>query len=116
MGKSPLDHSTMLGPIVDKLQFDRIMSYIEVGKKTATLVTGGERKGDEGLFVKPTIFLDPNPDSPIVKEEIFGPVMTIQTFETEEEAIHMANNTNYGLAGMCPLSDIDPIAKKTLTR
>lgn len=61
LGRSPLDHSTMLGPIVDKLQFDRIMSYIEIGKKTATLVTGGERKGDEGLFVKPTIFLNPNP-------------------------------------------------------
>lgn len=51
------------------------------------------------------------PDSPIVKEEIFGPVMTIQTFETEEEAIYMANNTHYGLAGMCPRSDIDPRAK-----
>lgn len=90
----------MLGPVVDRLQFDRIISYIEIGKKTATLLTGGGQKGDNGLFIQPTIFVNPDPQSPIVQEEIFGPVMTIQTFETEEEAIQMANNTYYGLAGM----------------
>lgn len=90
----------MLGPVVDQLQFDKIMSYIEIGKKTATLLTGGGQKGDKGLFTQPTIFVNPDPQSPIVQEEIFGPVMTIQTFETEEEAIQMANNTPYGLAGM----------------
>lgn len=99
MGCNPLDPSTMLGPIVDQRQFERVMSYIAIGKKTATLVTGGEQKGDKGFFVKPTIFLNPDPKSPIVKEEIFGPVLTIQTFETEDEAIRMANATQYGLAG-----------------
>jgi aldehyde dehydrogenase (NAD+) len=76
------------------------MSYIEIGKKTATLVTGGEQKGDKGFFIKPTIFLNPAPESPIVREEIFGPVMCIQTFETEEEAVALANGTEYGLAGL----------------
>jgi aldehyde dehydrogenase (NAD+) len=89
----------MFGPVVDKLQFNKIMSYIEIGKKTATLITGGGQKGEEGFFIKPTIFWNPDPDSPIVKEEIFGPVLAIQTFETEEEAISMANATEYGLAG-----------------
>ena len=101
LGANPLEPSTMLGPIVDQQQFERIMSYIEIGKKTATLVAGGQRKGDKGCFIEPTLFLNPDPESPVVKEEIFGPVMTIQTFETEEEAIQMANNTSYGLAGTC---------------
>lgn len=101
LGRSPLDPSTMLGPIVDQRQFERVMSYIAIGKKTATLVTGGEQKGDKGFFVKPTIFINPDPQSAIVKEEIFGPVLTIQTFDTEDEAIRMANATQYGLAGKC---------------
>jgi aldehyde dehydrogenase (NAD+) len=75
------------------------MSYISIGKKSATLLTGGSRKGNVGQFIEPTIFLNPNPDSPVLKDEIFGPVMTVQTFETEEEAIAMANDSTYGLAG-----------------
>jgi aldehyde dehydrogenase (NAD+) len=102
LGSDPLDPATSFGPIVDKLQFDKIMSYIEIGKKTATLVTGGEQKGDKGFFIKPTIFLNPDPESPIVREEIFGPVMCIQTFETEEEVVALANGTEYGLAGASP--------------
>ncbi|KAL3444667.1 aldehyde dehydrogenase domain-containing protein [Aspergillus insuetus] len=107
LGSDPLDPATSFGPIVDKLQFDKIMSYIEIGKKTATLVTGGEQKGDKGFFIKPTIFLNPDPESPIVREEIFGPVMCIQTFETEEEAVALANGTEYGLAASIYTSNID---------
>jgi aldehyde dehydrogenase (NAD+) len=83
------------------------MSYIAIGKQTATLLTGGERKGDKGFFIKPTIFVNPEPESPIVKEEIFGPVMVVQTFETEEEAIALANATVYGLAASVYTSNID---------
>lgn len=101
LGRNPLDPSTMLGPIVDQRQFERVMSYIAIGKKVATLVTGGEQKGEKGFFIKPTIFLNPDPQSAIVKEEVFGPVLTIQTFETEDEAIQLANGTQYGLAGKC---------------
>ncbi|KAL4932014.1 aldehyde dehydrogenase domain-containing protein [Aspergillus undulatus] len=107
LGSNPLDASTMYGPIVDKAQFDKIMSYIDIGKKTATLLTGGERKGDKGCFIKPTIFINPDPNSPIVKEEIFGPVMVIQSFETEEEALKLANGTVYGLAASVYTSNLD---------
>lgn len=99
LGSNPLDPKTMYGPIVDKQQFDKIMSYIEIGKKTATLLTGGSQKGDKGYFIKPTIFVNPDPESPVVKEEIFGPVMVIQTFGSEEEALRLANGSVYGLAG-----------------
>ena len=90
----------MYGPIVDKQQFNKIMSYIKIGKKTATLLTGGGQKGDKGYFIKPTIFVNPDPESPVVKNEIFGPVMVIQTFVCEEDALRLANGTVYGLAGL----------------
>ncbi|KAL5332712.1 aldehyde dehydrogenase domain-containing protein [Aspergillus crustosus] len=107
LGANPLDKSTLYGPVVDKLQFDKIMSYIEIGKKTATLLTGGHQKGSTGFFIEPTIFVNPQPDSPILKEEIFGPVLAIQAFETEEEALRLANGTEYGLAACVYTSDID---------
>ncbi|KAL4736045.1 aldehyde dehydrogenase domain-containing protein [Aspergillus similis] len=107
LGADPLDKNVIYGPIVDRAQFDKIMSYIAIGKQTATLLTGGERKGDKGFFIKPTIFINPDPDSPIVKEEIFGPVMVVQEFETEEEAIALANASVYGLAASVYTSNID---------
>lgn len=103
LGSDPLDPSTELGPVVDKGQFDRIMSYVEIGKQSATLLAGGVRKGAKGQFIEPTIFFNPQRSSRIIREEIFGPVLTIQTFKTEEEAIELANDSVYGLAGMKPL-------------
>lgn len=100
LGSNPLDPNTMYGPIVDKQQFDKIMAYIEIGKKTATLLTGGAQKGEQGYFIKPTIFVNPDPESPVVTEEIFGPVMVVQTFGSEEEALRLANGLVYGLAGL----------------
>jgi aldehyde dehydrogenase (NAD+) len=95
----PFDPQTFQGPQVSQLQFDRIMGYIQDGKQAgARVVTGGERLGDKGYFIKPTIFADVNGDMKIVQEEIFGPVCTVQKFKTEEEAIKLANSTNYGLA------------------
>ena len=101
---NPLKNPDM-GSIVSEEQFNKVMSYIEKGKaEGATLVTGGERymEGDcaKGFYIRPTIFDNCTPDMTIVKEEIFGPVVTIQTFKTETEAIAMANDTKYGLAGM----------------
>lgn len=75
------------------------MSYVEAGKTSATLLTGGNRSGTKGCFIEPTLFLNPRNDSPIWKEEIFGPVLSIRTFKTESEAIEIANDTAYGLAG-----------------
>lgn len=105
----PLKNPDM-GSIVSEEQFNTVMSYIEKGKaEGATLVTGGERytEGEcaKGFYIRPTIFDNCTPEMTIVKEEIFGPVVTIQTFKTEEEAIAMANDTPYGLAGMVFTTD-----------
>lgn len=99
MGSSPLEMSTSHGPVVDKLQFDRIKSYIEKGKASANLLTGGRRLGSKGCFIEPTLFVNPDPQSAIWKEEVFGPVLTVSTFKTGDEAISMANDSIYGLAG-----------------
>ncbi|KAL1856376.1 hypothetical protein Daus18300_010748 [Diaporthe australafricana] len=106
MGTSPLEMSTSHGPVVDKLQFDRIMSFIEKGKTSANLLTGGKRLGSKGCFIEPTLFVNPDPQSPIWKEEVFGPVLAVRTFRTEEEAIDMANDSVYGLAACVYTSDI----------
>jgi betaine-aldehyde dehydrogenase len=107
---NPLDNPDM-GPLVSKSHMERVLQYIEIGKKEgATLICGGERytEGEcaKGYFVRPTIFDDCTSDMTIVKEEIFGPVVTIQTFTTETEAIEMANDTIYGLAGAVFTLDI----------
>lgn len=98
MGLDTMAPTTMLGPLADKIQFDRVMSYIESGKKEAELVTGGKRIGEKGNFIAPTIFKDPSEDARIYKEEIFGPIGIVKTFETEEEVIRLANETTYGLS------------------
>lgn len=85
--------------MADVKHFNRVMNYINIGKKTGAPIIGGTRSGDKGYFINPTIFLNPDKDSPIYKEEIFGPVLNIVTFKTEEEAIEMANDTNTGLSG-----------------
>jgi aldehyde dehydrogenase (NAD+) len=95
---SPLEPNTFLGPLADGQQFERVMGFIEEGKKEAELVTGGSRKGDSGFYVEPTIFLNPKDDARIYREEIFGPVITLRTFKTEEEAVQLANDTSFGLS------------------
>ena len=98
MGADPSKTETQHGPVVDQQQFQRVMSYIKKGKASAELLTGGSRIGNQGTFIQPTIFLNPSKDSSIWTEEIFGPVLTVKTFRTEEEAIELANDTEYGLA------------------
>lgn len=93
-----------IGPLVSESQMNKVLGYIEKGKaEGATLVCGGYRVTDgelaKGYFVKPTVFDNCTQDMTIVKEEIFGPVCSIVTFKTEEEAIKLANDTEYGLAG-----------------
>merc|ERR1712050_142516 len=87
------------GPQVDQIQFDRIMSYIESGKEAGIkLAAGGARALEKGYFVQPTIFVDVPDDAKLQKEEIFGPVMGIAKFSSEEEVLRRANDTNFGLA------------------
>lgn len=93
----PFHPETFQGPQVSQLQYDRIMGYIEDGKRSgAKVITGGDRHGNEGYYIQPTIFADVDEDMAIVKEEIFGPVCTVQKVRDEEEAIRVANETNYG--------------------
>jgi len=95
----PFKEDTFQGPQVSQLQFDRIMGYIEEGKKSgATIETGGNRKGDKGYFIEPTIFSNVTEDMKIQQEEIFGPVCTISKFKTKADVIKIGNNTTYGLA------------------
>ena len=96
---NPLEPAASYGPVVDKAQFDRVMSYIDKGKTAAKLVAGGKRMGDKGCFIEPTLFVDSPTDSPIWTEEIFGPVLAVRTFDTEEEAVRLANDSLYGLVG-----------------
>ncbi|CAK7240642.1 MAG: hypothetical protein STHCBS139747_002088 [Sporothrix thermara] len=97
---NPLEPAASYGPVVDKAQFDRVMSYIDKGKTAAKLVAGGKRMGDKGCFIEPTLFVDSPTDSPIWTEEIFGPVLAVRTFDTEEEAVRLANDSLYGLVAL----------------
>ncbi|EGO20009.1 putative 1-pyrroline-5-carboxylate dehydrogenase [Serpula lacrymans var. lacrymans S7.9] len=104
----PFDPSTFQGPQVSKTQFERIMGYISSGKSDgATVHIGGNRIGEEGYFIQPTIFTDCTSNMKIVREEIFGPVACVMKFTTEEEAIEQANDTSYGLAASVFTKDID---------
>ena len=95
----PMDPACEQGPQVDQTQFDKILDLIESGKNEgAKLQCGGERQGDKGYFIQPTIFTDVKDDMRIAQEEIFGPVMQIMKFSTIDEVIERANRTNYGLA------------------
>ncbi|MFA5956591.1 aldehyde dehydrogenase family protein [Hyphomicrobium sp.] len=90
----------LLGPLVSKNQYEKVLGYIDVGKSEATLVTGGARPShlNEGYFLEPTIFADVSPNARIWKEEIFGPVLAVSTFQTEAEAVALANDSEFGLA------------------
>jgi len=93
-----LDDKSACGPVISKTQYDRVWSYIESGKQEgAKVAVGGTKRPGKGFFVDPTIFTDIRPNMKIVKEEIFGPVLCVGRFKTEEEAIMLANDTNYGL-------------------
>jgi len=98
----PFAETTQMGPLVAKRQQDRVLGYIEKGKaEGASVVTGGNRPAhlEKGWFVEPTLFTDADNDMTIAREEIFGPVGTIITYKDEEEAIAIANDSNYGLSG-----------------
>jgi len=92
----------IMGPVVSKKQMDRVMSYIELGQKEgATLLAGGKARPDKGggFFIEPTCFVDATNKMRIAQEEIFGPVLVVIPFEDDEDAIRIANESDYGLSG-----------------
>lgn len=103
----PFDEKTFQGPQVSQLQYDRIMGYIKSGKEEgATVEVGGDRHGDKGYFIQPTIFSDVKPDMKIMREEIFGPVCAIAKFKDEKEVLALANDSTYGLAAAVHTKDV----------
>ena len=104
----PLDPQTTHGPLISQEQSDKVIGYIEAGQREgAKLVTGGERHGKQGFFVKPTIFNDVTDNMSIAREEIFGPVASILGFSEESTALDRANDTNFGLAAAIFTKNID---------
>ena len=107
-----------IGPIANKAQYEKILRMIEIGiEEGATLVAGGVEKPegyDKGYYVKPTVFANVTSDMTIAKEEIFGPVLSIIKYDSEDEAIHIANDTEYGLAGYVQgeISHANEVARK----
>jgi len=108
----PFGQGPEQGPVVSQTHADRVMAYIESGKKEgATVVMGGKRHGTEGYFIEPTVFTDTRPDMKIVREEIFGPVCMLIKFKDEDDVVRQANDTVYGLAAAIFTKDIDKAIK-----
>ncbi|PGG95905.1 hypothetical protein AJ79_09815 [Helicocarpus griseus UAMH5409] len=106
LGADPQEPTTTYGPLVDKLQYEKVLGYISEGRKRADMVIGDSQKSGKGYYVAPTIFKNVAHNSKIYREEIFGPVLCVETFESEEDVVKMANDTEYGLAGAIYTRDI----------
>ncbi len=103
----PLDPDTEIGPLISEEHFAKVTSYFDIAKEDgATVAAGGETVGDEGYFVRPTLFTGATNQMRIAREEIFGPVLTSIPFATEEEALEIANDTDYGLTGYVWTNDL----------
>ena len=107
---NPFERGTTSGPIINVRQLDRVMSYIDRGSADgARLVTGGDRPGGElanGNFVNATLFADVDNDMAIARDEIFGPVLAVIPFADEDEAVRLANDTDYGLGASVQTADV----------
>jgi betaine-aldehyde dehydrogenase len=105
-----LDPASEIGPVINKNQLNRVMDYIEIGKKESNLVMGGKRLSgeayDRGNFIEPTLFDEVQMNSKIAQEEIFGPVVTITSFDNLDEVMELANNTLYGLSAVIWTNDL----------
>ncbi|MBM7603784.1 1-pyrroline-5-carboxylate dehydrogenase [Metabacillus crassostreae] len=96
---NPENADTYMGPVIDQASFDKIMDYVRVGNEEGRLMTGGKGDDSKGYFIQPTIFADLDPKSRLMQEEIFGPVVGFSKAADFDEALKIANNTEYGLTG-----------------
>ncbi|MBM7665605.1 1-pyrroline-5-carboxylate dehydrogenase [Solibacillus kalamii] len=101
----PSDNNNFMATVIDSAAFKKISEYIEIGKTEGRLVAGGTADDSVGYFVHPTVFADVDPEARIMKEEIFGPVVAITKADSFEDAIDIANNTEYGLTGAVITND-----------
>jgi len=114
MPDDPFNPQTLMGTIVDKTQTDKILSYIDTGKNEgANVITGGEqiKQDTGGYYISPTVFKDVRNEMTVAKEEIFGPVLCAIDFENEDEALQIANDTDYGLNAMIWSNDLNKVHK-----
>jgi aldehyde dehydrogenase (NAD+) len=104
---NPLELGTTMGPLISEKQMERVLGYIDAGQREgAHIIYGGERAGNRGYFVQPTVFTEVSSDMRIAREEIFGPVLAVTRFTQEEGAVELANETDYSLAAAVWTNDI----------
>jgi len=110
----PTSNDIFMGPVIDQAAFDKITHYIEIGKKEGRIVAGGESDDSKGYFIKPTVFADVDIEARIMQEEIFGPVVAFAKAKDFDQALEMANNSEYGLTGAVISNNRENIKKATL--
>jgi 1-pyrroline-5-carboxylate dehydrogenase len=106
-----MDPANYMGPVINENAMKSILQYIEIGKKEGKIVVGGNRADGEGYFIEPTIIIDVDPSARIAKEEIFGPVLAVIKAKDFDDAIRIANDSEYGLTGSVYCTDRDLVAK-----
>ena len=107
-----LDPKTVMGPLVSREQQERVLGYIESGRKEgAKVLTGGEAPAAPGFFVKPTVLANVRPDMKVVREEIFGPVLVAQRFDDLDDLAALANDTPYGLGASVWSNDLRAVQR-----
>lgn len=107
----PVDKKNFVGPVIDQSAYDKIMSYIQIGKAEGKIVAGGEGNNSAGFFIQPTIIADVNERARVMQEEIFGPVVAFCKANNFNHALEIANNTEYGLTGAIISNNIDHIER-----
>lgn len=103
----PTDPEVTFGPVADATQYETVKKYIDIGKREGKIMVGGTENNSRGYYIQPTVFIDTPEDAQIMKEEVFGPVVNINVFRMEEEAIRAANDTLFGLYATVYTKNID---------